>query len=269
MHPPDARAQLAAGLRVVRRGPHHLQVGLYDGYRAVLPRSESVQRALGLLLERRAVGDDPAVRAVLATLDRHGLLSWEPRSTQPRPRVALLGPWEAPDAEALLEAAGLCPAPAGGEVEMVVVLSMGELDRVLLDPLVRAGTTHLVVRLVDGGAILGPFVVPGSTACLRCIDAHHAEHDPAHVEVTTRYVRATGHPRGDGASDVETRAATIALAWALRDVAAHGSPDGSPRPGRGRSCSPTPRLVTTTTAGSDTLDVDVRGSPDHRLSGTM
>ncbi len=271
MHPPTARPQLAPGLRVVRRGPHHLQVGLYDGHRAVLPRSESVQRTLALLLERRPVGDDPAVLAVLATLDGHGLLTWEPSAARARPRVGLLGSLDVPgvpDARALLEAAGLSPAPASGSVEVAVVLSVGEVDRVLLDPLVRAGTSHVVVRLVDGGAILGPFVVPGSTACLRCIDAQHSVHDPDHVAVTARYVRATGHPRADGTSDVEPALAALALAWAVRDVAAHLA---------GREPSTWSRTILLSDAPARRVEHSWLRHPrcgccwqaHHRLSGTM
>lgn len=234
MHEPARRPQLAQGVRVVRRGPHHLQIGLYEGHRAVLPRSESVQRALVTLLERRPVGDDPRELAVLATLDQHGLLRWESRQTQDpaiqarptvaRPTVAVLGRMDVPGVpgpRALLEAAGLSLAPATGRVDVAVVLSMGEVDRVRLDPLIRAGTSHVVVRLVDGGAVLGPFVAPGTTACLRCIDAHMSVRDPDHVAVTARYVRATVHPRPDGIADVDPALAWLALGWAVRDVAAH------------------------------------------------
>ena len=102
------------------------------------------------------------------------------------------------------------------------MLSTGEPDRDLLDPLVRAGTHHLVVRLVDGGAVLGPFVSPGVTACLRCTDAHRTVEDPDHVPVTARYVRASRRTRRDGVPDVADPAlALAALAWAVRDVAAH------------------------------------------------
>jgi hypothetical protein len=66
--------------------------------------------------------------------------------------------------------------------------------------------------------------VPGATACLRCIDAHRGIEDPHHVAVTTRYVRATSLPRADGVPDVpDPTLATLALSWAVRDVAAHAT----------------------------------------------
>ena len=36
---------------------------------------------------------------------------------------------------------------------------------------------HLVVRVVDGVGLIGPLVLPGRSACLRCIDLHCAERD--------------------------------------------------------------------------------------------
>lgn len=217
----SARPHLAPGLRVVARGHHHVQVGLYEDRRVLLPRTASVDRALDLLLGRAVGDEDPAVMEVLGQLDRHGCLVWDrPRQT----RVAVVGGFDLPglpDAEALLEAAGLTLTASTRSAEVVLVQSAGELDRQLLDPLTRDRTSHVVLRLVDGGAVLGPFVVPGATACLRCIDAHRCAGDPDHVAVTARYARATGQPRADGVPDLDPVLAALALAWAVRDVVAH------------------------------------------------
>lgn len=225
MHPPRLHPpRLAPGLRVVRRGLHHLQIGLYDGRRLLLPRTESVQRTITLLLEGLATDPDPAVATVLDHLDDHGFLTWERPNEVRRPTVAVLGRLELPglpDAHDLLAAAGISVVSPTPGADAVIVLSGGELDRERLDPLIRRRTNHVVVRLVDGGAVLGPFVVPGTTPCLRCIDAHQSLLDPDHVAVTTRYVRATGRPRADGAPDLDPALAAIAVAWAVRDVIAH------------------------------------------------
>ncbi len=45
-------------------------------------------------------------------------------------------------------------------------------------PTCVTGLPHLMVRLTEGDAVVGPFVVPGRTACLRCLDAHHADGRP-------------------------------------------------------------------------------------------
>ncbi len=221
---PPAAPLLAPGLRVVRRGPDRLQVGLLEGRRVLLPRTPTVERTLGLLLDRRPPDDDPGCAEVLAALDRNGcLVRTPPRRPPASTRVAVLGhlePAGLPDAETLLVDSGLRVGPVQA-ADAVLVLGAGELDRDRLDPLIRRGTPHLVVRLLDGGAVLGPFVVPGRTACLRCIDAHLGVHDPEHVAVTARYVRATARARADGTPDLEPALVRVALAWAVRDLLAH------------------------------------------------
>ncbi len=70
--------------------------------------------------------------------------------------------------------------------------------------------------------MVGPFVLPGESACLRCIDAHVARDDPDHVPVLARYVAAS-RPRRPRAETPPTEPALVALAvaWAVRDVLAH------------------------------------------------
>jgi bacteriocin biosynthesis cyclodehydratase domain-containing protein len=202
-----------------------VQVGLYDGRRVVLPRNEMVLRTLALLLERGHVDESPGTAWVLEQLDRHGCLVHATGSGLAGRKVAVLGRIAGPGLPAideLLHAAGVDTTREMHDADAVVALGVGELHRERLDPLLRRGTSHVVVRLVDGGAVLGPFVVPGKTACLRCIDAHQSLVDPDHVAVTTRYTEATARPRPDGMPDVVDPAlATIALAWAVRDVVAH------------------------------------------------
>jgi hypothetical protein len=140
-------------------------------------------------------------------------------------RVAVLGTLGGATSAAipdLLTRCGLGVASSPHDADLVLVTSLGEVDRDLVDPLVRRRTSHLVARLVDGGAVVGPFVVPGLTACLRCIDAHRCVADPHHVSVTTRYVRATSRARPDGVEDVADPAlAAAVVGWAVRDLAAH------------------------------------------------
>ena len=225
--PSDVRRVLAPGLRVVRRGRDLLQVGLYDGRRALLPRTPTVEQVLADLLARRPVPEDPEPLAVLETLERSGCLAPDPLLAPVHGPVALLGGWPperlgTPDPGGLLRGCGLRVTPWVSRAAVVLVLSAGELAREVLDPLLRARTAHVVVRLVDGGAVLGPFVAPGETACLRCVDAHLGVEDPHHVVVTERYVRASGRSRGDGVPDVGDPAlAALALAWGVREVGAY------------------------------------------------
>jgi molybdopterin/thiamine biosynthesis adenylyltransferase len=62
--------------------------------------------------------------------------------------------------------------------DVAVLAPDDEPDRHLTDAFVRAGVPHLVVRMRDGRAILGPFVLPGESSCIRCHDLHRAARDP-------------------------------------------------------------------------------------------
>jgi len=224
MEPFEPRARLAPGLRVVRRGRDHVQVGLYAGRRVLLQRTDTVERTLAALVGGVPVTADPDNASVLERLERNGCVVWDPTPRRGRPSVVVLGRLEVdgvPDPAGVLRAAGVAVAPSVDHADVVLVLSAGELDRDRLDLLIRRRATHLVVRLVDGGAVIGPFVAPGVTACLRCVDAHLSVRDPDHVVVTARYVRATSRSRPDGTPDLEPALTSVALAWALRDVVAH------------------------------------------------
>ena len=225
LHTPLLLHRLAPGLRVVARGRDRLQVGLYAGRRLVLDRTPDAERVLQALTDFVPLDpeSDPAAAEVLERLGRAGALlstgTVDPGSS--RTPVAVLGSLPGVDTSDLLVRAGLRPADETGDPTVTLVLSPGELAREVLDPLLRRGIEHVVVRLVDGGAVVGPFVAPGLTACLRCIDAHLAGHDPAHVEVLNRYVHATSRARGDGLPEsADPLVATIAASWAMRDLRA-------------------------------------------------
>lgn len=127
----------------------------------------------------------------------------------------------------LLCAAGLpCDAPGpaaapstpdAGTVEVLV--AVGEPARELVDGWVRDGTPHLLLRLVEGRAVVGPFVCPGETACLRCVDAHHTDVDPAWPLLVAQYAAAVGRDREDAVPEpVDSVLATLGAAWAAREV---------------------------------------------------
>ncbi len=229
--PPPPALQLAPGLRVVGRGHHQLQVGLHDIRRVVLPRTPATQRTLEALLARRPLDTDEQTAWVLDRLESHDCLTGRDEDIRRGRRrrdqqVAVVGALPGLDATELLTRVGVTAAPgaqgAATPAEVVLVLSSGEIARELLDPLIRRGTSHLVVRLVDGAGLIGPFVVPGLTACLRCIDAHLGLRDPDHVAITSRYVHATARARSDGVPDVvDPVLASVVVAWAVRDVVAH------------------------------------------------
>lgn len=131
----------------------------------------------------------------------------------------------AADLQRLVVQAGLCVAVEGataGPSDIGVLVGVGEPRRERADSWVRDGTPHLVVRLTEGHALVGPFVVPGKTACLRCIDAHHTDADSSWPLLVEQYARLTSLDRADGVPEpVDSLLASVAVAWAARDVASY------------------------------------------------
>lgn len=81
------------------------------------------------------------------------------------PRASVLS-WAGP--------AGL-PVPRGTRV---IVLAAYRVDPRRAAGLVRDDVTHVPLVLDPGGAVVGPVVVPGRTACLACLDADRRRDDP-------------------------------------------------------------------------------------------
>jgi bacteriocin biosynthesis cyclodehydratase domain-containing protein len=52
-----------------------------------------------------------------------------------------------------------------------------------VEPLMRSGCPHLAVGRRGAGAVVGPFVRPGATPCLRCVDLSRCQSDPAWAAV--------------------------------------------------------------------------------------
>lgn len=124
-----------------------------------------------------------------------------------------------PGAAALPPETGPVPGPGTGEVPVAVLVAVGEPARELTDGWIRAGTPHLLLRLVEGNAVVGPFVRPGETACLRCLDAHHTDVDPAWPLLVAQYAAAVARDREDAVPEpVDSVLATLAAAWAAREV---------------------------------------------------
>lgn len=123
---------------------------------------------------------------------------------------------------ALLVASGLQSPPRLArrptrweEADGGVLVSLGEPVREVADAAVRRGLPHLWVAVLPDHARVGPFVVPGVTACLRCRDATYAEQDP-------RMLVALAHTDGDAGdlapAPADPVAVATAVALAARDV---------------------------------------------------
>jgi bacteriocin biosynthesis cyclodehydratase domain-containing protein len=136
----------------------------------------------------------PSEEAVLAEVRRLApsarvLAGWPRR----RPDLAVLTDAVAPDAERHRELAG-------------------------------RGVPQLVVRLSDGVGLVGPLVLPGRSACLRCQDLHRAARDPCWPVV------AAGLAGLVGSASPATTAATAALGVEQALLALDGPADAEPPP---------------------------------------
>ncbi|GAC1381781.1 MAG: hypothetical protein NVSMB48_10520 [Marmoricola sp.] len=202
--------QLAPAARVVERDDGCLQVGIRPESTVRVMATAPRRQALAAIAHGERGSSDPDL---LAALDESGLCT---RAQPPGPfPVRIIGSLNC-DAEAALGSIGLVMRP---RASLALVLSVGEIDRSVLDPLVRADLPHLLVRAIDGVVLVGPFVSPGATACLRCLDAHHSEEDPGYPAALERYVAAGSQPREDGCLDTPDPAnSALALAWAARDL---------------------------------------------------
>jgi len=207
--PASAAPMLRPGLHVVRRDDDHLQVGLDPPWRVVVPDDPGVRRLLADLGSGRpAAPTTAAAHRALAELTRSGMVA--PAEPPVRGRAVSLratGPLR-DEAVRVLRAAGCEAGPAG---EVAVVLAAGEVARRDVDVHVREGRPHLPVSAGPLGWTLGPFVVPGASACLRCVDAHRAEHDPRRALVVDQLA---GRP----AAPDDPALAAVAVSWAVRDV---------------------------------------------------
>ena len=190
-------AHLDPYLSMLWRGPATLQVGLdpdravaLDGVSAGLPE------LLGLLSEpssaqiatehSRLVGLDAELARAQALLSAARLLSTID------PQVAVSSAWVevvgsgpvAAQVVGSLRATGVgrcsvADEPTAGTPDLVVVAPDRGRGLSHADRLVGSGTPHLWAHLRDGRAVVGPLVVPGRTCCLRCLDLHRCDTDPA------------------------------------------------------------------------------------------
>ncbi len=250
---------LRPGVHVLERRGHCLQVGLDPQHAVVLTDEPQVRRTLRLLIGpgRRGEAPDPPT---LACLQAAGLLVDEallrplvPVSSPGRHDRAALARSDGDDAPGLVErrrrhqtavsgfggplgeqmaatlAARLTEAglpghsgPGARTDRLLVLVGVGEPRRELLDEMMRESRPHLVVRMRENAALLGPFVVPGRTACLRCVDGHLADVDPCWPLLVAQYAARDGAERADGMPEpLDSLLLALALAWAARDVASY------------------------------------------------
>lgn len=225
---------LRPGVPVVRRDAQTLQVGLDPPHVACLPDVPEVRHLLAALREGESAGPydvvalralaalqhagltlpvwaglpDPAVAAAQAQFGADGVRRLHSRTT------AAVGVRAAGRAREtvleLLSTAGL--RADDGTPSVWLLVADGVLPRDAVDPLTRAGVPHLVVEGSAARRRVGPFVAPGRTACVRCVDAHEAEQDPRRPFLLAQAANDDRPPPLDPVLD------RLVLAWAVRDL---------------------------------------------------
>jgi len=75
----------------------------------------------------------------------------------------------------------------------------------------------------ESAIVVGPFVVPGHTSCLRCQDLHRCTTEPAYGALLGARLRADRH---DGVVEpVDAALAWVALGWAVADLVRYAEGD--------------------------------------------
>ena len=237
---------LEPGRAVVLRDSPRLRevVGAMDGVRdeaevvatvaASLGDAGGTRRMVEALSAAGVVTDAEPLRAAAAPAEAAHLLA---RADHPsaaarridvrkRARIDVDGTGPLADSVAgLLSSSGVgsvrtTAAPRGAREPDVVVLVGTVTTGDRADRLVTAGVPHLPASVIDGTATLGPFVLPGRTACLRCVDATRTDRDPCWPRLVAQLRGPAPAPPGmpEPRSPVLE---SVLGAWCAREVLAH------------------------------------------------
>ena len=173
------RLILRPGATVARRDEFTLQIGIDSPLVALVPNTAPVRALLDALVSGR-----------------------QPRSFSAEAQRALIK---------MREARLIVPEAKIDARPVEFVESDGPVRRELIDELMRADRVHLTLASGPEGWTLGPFTVPGRSACLRCVDAARSERDPKRSLIVQQ---------GRSIDPIAPHAKAIAMALAERDLAA-------------------------------------------------
>lgn len=112
--------------------------------------------------------------------------------------------------------------PPNDPPDLVVLVGEQVLDARVGDDLMRRDVPHLGVVVGTDRVVVGPLVLPGRSACLRCLDLHRRDRDPAWPHLVAQLIGGCAVAVGETA--LSTAAAGIAALQVL------GQLDGLVRP---------------------------------------
>ncbi|GAA1001504.1 hypothetical protein GCM10009551_073660 [Nocardiopsis tropica] len=176
---------------------------------------------------------DGDVAELLDALREHGLLQPEPRSAALR--VHLHGRGQVTDAlldevaslDCVQVSAGTSRSwtPEGRDVDLVLLTDALSPDPVLVRRLMHGRVPHLPVVVRDGAGVIGPLVLPGATACLRCLDHTRTDADPGWPTLACQLFGRSGR-----ATPQVLRMTAAVAALQVEAVAVGGSSDPADAP---------------------------------------
>ena len=131
-------------------------------------------------------------------------------------------------------------------VDLVVLAPPNALDPRVHEELLRADTPHLLATVRETTGVIGPLVVPGASACLRCLDLHRADRDPAWPLIAAQLATDGRRPAVQACDVVlATLVASVACLQALGWVDAQDAePSVANRPARANPPAAASRLAT-------------------------
>jgi hypothetical protein len=208
------RPVLRPGVRVVRRDDRHLQLGLDPPDRLVLTDRPGLLQVLTDAPRR-----PPAeLRDLLDELVRTGwVVDAVPRRRpgSAQRRATFVARVDAQLEPALVRACTAARLTRDADRGPRLLATVGEPRRSLSDSLLRDDEPHLWLAVLPTSVRLGPFVEPGATACLRCVDAHLGDLDPRRATVLLQLHDQPAAP----AAEPDACMVQLAMVWAARDLA--------------------------------------------------
>jgi bacteriocin biosynthesis cyclodehydratase domain-containing protein len=177
--------------------------------------------------------DAAAMDAILDELAACGALRDPATHTIAEPRVRIHGDGPLADAVAAHLAVSSVRVSRSGSYPQASDVATWNVQCVLLaddltpDPhlvldLMKHRIPHLPVRLRDGRGVVGPFVVPGRTSCLRCADLTRTDLDPAWPHLAAQLWGRVGR------ADPAVVLATAAVVVGQLDAVLSGRPESAP-----------------------------------------
>jgi len=108
--------------------------------------------------------------------------------------------------------------------DLVVLVERAAADPTRGDRLLAADLPHLSVVVRETSVVIGPLVVPGRSACLRCLDLHRTERDPQWPLVLAQLLA----PADRRVPHEETALAQVAAGVTALQVLGHLDGHGAP-----------------------------------------